>query len=153
MRRTRLMVGGLALVVSGMLFLGAVGGTAVGAEESSPRLHMLALTNHDRVRHDRSALSFAPRLATYAKSHSQAMVDTGNIFHSTAEQLVAALEGYHWELGGENIGVGDSLEGLEEAFMASREHRKNILRRIYDHAGVGIVRSDEKIWITVIFFG
>ncbi len=65
----------LAFLMSGLLFLGAVSARAVGDEELGPRRHMLALTNSDRVYHDRAALSFAERLAHYAKSHSQAMAD------------------------------------------------------------------------------
>ena len=146
-------MGLLAILVSGMLLLGAAGGIAVGEEKLGPRLHMLALTNSDRTYHDRAALSFAERLAAYAKSHSQAMADKGYIYHSTGDQLREALEGYKWELGGENVGVGASLESLEDAFMASDAHRKNILRRVYDHAAVGIARADDRIWITVIFYG
>ena len=81
------------------------------------------------------------------------MADHGYIYHSTGDQLRAQLDGYQWQLGGENVGVGGSLESLEDAFMASTEHRKNILRRVYDHAAVGIVRADDRIWITVIFYG
>ena len=114
---------------------------------------MLALTNSDRTYHDRAALSFAERLAAYAKSHSEAMADKGYIYHSTGAQLREALEGYKWELGGENVGVGASLESLEDAFMASDPHRKNILRRVYEHAAVGIARADDRIWVTVIFYG
>ena len=114
---------------------------------------MLTLTNSDRMHHDRSALSFAERLAAYAKSHSEAMAAKGYIYHSTGGQLREALEGYTWELGGENVGVGASLESLEDAFMASEPHRKNILRRLYEHAAVGIARADDRIWVTVIFYG
>ena len=154
MRSTRRRLGSLlAIVLCGLVFLGTVGGTAVGEERIGPRRHMLALTNHDRANHDRSALSFAERLAHYAKSHSQAMADRGYIYHSTADQLITALDGYDWQLGGENVGVGGSLESLEDAFMASTDHRKNILRKVYDHAAVGIVRQDDAIWITVIFYG
>ena len=143
----------LAFLVSGLLFLGAVSTTAVGEEKLGPRRHMLALTNSDRESHDRRDLAFAARLARYAKSHSQAMADKGYIYHSTGDQLRAALDGYKWQLGGENVGVGGSLESLEDAFMASTDHRKNILRKVYDHAAVGIVRADDRIWITVIFYG
>ena len=153
-RSTRRRLGGLlALLMSGLVFLGTLGGTAVGEERIGPRRHMLELTNDDRADHDRAALSFAEKLAHYAKSHSQAMADDGYIYHSTAEQLQNALAGYDWQLGGENVGVGGSLDSLETAFMASVDHRKNILRRIYDHAAVGIVRQDDAIWITVIFYG
>jgi uncharacterized protein YkwD len=143
----------LALLVSGTLVLGAVSGAAVGEEKLGPRLHMLALTNSDRESYDRRDLAFAAKLARYAKRHSQAMANKGYIFHSTGDQLRAHLDGYDWELGGENVGVGGSLESLEDAFMASTDHRKNILRRVYDHAAVGIVRVDDRIWITVIFYG
>ena len=149
----RRLAGLLAFVMSGLMFLGTVSSTAVGEEKLGPRRHMLALTNTDRERHDRRDLAFAARLATYAKSHSQAMADRGYIFHSTADQLRGALDGYRWQLGGENVGVGGSLESLEDAFMASTDHRKNILRKVYDHAAVGIVRADDRIWITVIFYG
>jgi uncharacterized protein YkwD len=145
--------GTLAFLMSGLLFLGTVSASAMGDEKLGPRRHMLALTNSDRVYHDRATLSFADRLAAYAKSHSEAMANKGYIYHSTGDQLREALEGYTWELGGENVGVGGSLESLEDAFMASDLHRKNILRRTYDHAAVGIARADDRIWITVIFYG
>jgi uncharacterized protein YkwD len=147
------LAGLLALLMSVLLLLGAASGSAVGDEKLGPRRHMLALTNSDRTYHDRSALSFAERLAAYAKSHSEAMAAKGFIYHSTGDQLREALEGYTWELGGENVGVGGSLESLEDAFMASEPHRKNILRRLYDHAAVGIARADDRIWVTVIFYG
>jgi uncharacterized protein YkwD len=140
------------VLVTGLLVLGAGAGTATG-EDLSPRRTMLALTNNDRATHDRRELGFATRLSRYAKAHSQAMADEGYIFHSTGDQLRKALEGYDWALGGENIGVGGSLKSLEDAFMASDPHRKNILRKVYDHAAVGIVRQDDRIWITVIFYG
>jgi uncharacterized protein YkwD len=149
----RRLVGLLAILVSGMLLLGAAGGTAAGEEKLGPRRYMLALTNSDRERYERGELAFADRLARYAKAHSLAMADDGYIYHSTGDQLRRALEGYDWELGGENVGVGGSLESLEDAFMASDLHRKNILRRVYDHAAVGIVRAEDQIWITVIFYG
>lgn len=153
-RSTRRRLGRLLIfAVSGLVILGTVGGSAVGEGRFGPRRHMLAMTNRDRADHDRSALGFADRLAGYAKSHSQAMADAGDIFHSSGDQLRAALAGYRWQLGGENVGVGGSLGSLEDAFMASTEHRKNILRRVYEHAAVGIVRQDGRIWITVIFYG
>jgi uncharacterized protein YkwD len=148
----RMLGGFLALLMSGLL-IGAASGSAVGDEKFGPRRHMLALTNSDRTYHDRSALSFAERLAAYAKSHSEEMAAKGYIYHSTGDQLREALEGYKWKLGGENVGVGGSLESLEDAFMASEPHRKNILRRLYEHAAVGIARADDRIWVTVIFYG
>ena len=143
----------VAAALACLMMFGLVAGAAEGEERVGPRRHMLALTNTDRANHDRHALTFNERLSHYAKAHSQAMADGGYLFHSTRDQLLAALAGYDWELGGENIGVGGSLEGLEEAFMASPPHRENLLRRVYEHAAIGIIRQDGRTWITVIFYG
>jgi len=141
----------IAVALAGLLLFGA-SGIAVG-RDLGPRRTMLGLTNEDRAAHDRDDLNFAARLALYAKDHSQAMARRGYLFHSSENQLRGALEGYNWEIGGENVGVGGSLESLEDAFMASKLHRENILRESYRHAAIGIIREDGRIWITVIFYG
>ena len=144
----------VALLLAGLLlFGGAASGVAVGSDDLGPRRTMLALTNDDRAAYDRRNLDFADRLARYAKEHSEAMARKGYLFHSTEDQLLAALDGYTWDLGGENVGVGGSLESLEDAFMASELHRENILRPEFRHAAIGIAREDDAIWITVIFYG
>jgi uncharacterized protein YkwD len=51
------------------------------------------------------------------------------------------------------VGVGSTLESLEDAFMDSKKHRQNILRREFLHAAVGVVREDGRLWVTVIFYG
>lgn len=117
------------------------------------RSDFLDLTNDDRARHDREALRLARVLSRYATHHSRAMADRGFLFHSPEEDLRAALEGIEWSVAGENVGVGDSLDDLEDAFMASTVHRRNILARTYDHAAVGVVVEDGRVWVTVIFYG
>jgi uncharacterized protein YkwD len=141
----------VAVALTGLLLFGAPG-VAVG-RDVGPRRTMLGLTNEDREAHDRRDLGFADRLARYAKDHSEAMARKGYLFHSSEGQLRSALDGYAWEIGGENVGVGGSLESLEDAFMASKLHRENILRESFRHAAIGIVREDGRIWITVIFYG
>jgi uncharacterized protein YkwD len=120
---------------------------AVARERST----MLELTNQDRSQHDRIALALNAELSRYAKRHSHDMAEAGYLFHTA--DLAAKLTGLDWTVGGENVGVGTTLDGLEQAFMDSTTHRKNILRRTYDHTAIGIVRSDGKFWVTVIFYG
>jgi uncharacterized protein YkwD len=81
------------------------------------------------------------------------MADRGFIFHSSEDELRGALHRTAWSMAGENVGVGDSLDDLENAFMASTVHRHNILARSYDHAAVGVVVQDGRVWITVVFYG
>ena len=152
----------LAFLLTGFTFAHT---RADAAERTSPpvavakgtrtemRADFLDLTNEDRARHDREALRLARVLSRYATHHSRAMADRGFLFHSSEDDLRAALEGTEWTAAGENVGVGDSLDDLEAAFMASDVHRHNILARTYDHAAVGIVIDDGRVWVTVVFYG
>lgn len=143
----------IALLLAGLLVVGTVPGGADAAERSGRRVYMVSLTNEDRAEHDRRALRFQAQVSRYAKHHSRVMARRGYIFHSTEEQLRNALGNVDWSIGGENVGVGGTLESLQRAFMASRLHRQNILRKTYNHMAVGIVNADDSIWITVIFYG
>jgi uncharacterized protein YkwD len=144
----------LAVLISALLFLGlTLDSTAHAEQQFGRRRQMLALTNDDRQARDRADLSFAARVSRYAKAHSREMADKGYLFHSSDDQLRNAFDGLEWSLGGENVGVGGSLESLEDAFMASKLHRENILRPEFDHAAIGVARADGRIWVTVIFYG
>lgn len=143
----------IALLLAGLLVIGSAPGRADAAPNVGRRLQMVSLTNGDRQAHDRGALAFQARISKYAKQHSRAMAKEGYIYHSTEEQLRAALGDVDWSLGGENVGVGGSLDSLQRAFMASKLHRQNILNKTYDHMAVGIVKSNDSLWITVIFYG
>jgi uncharacterized protein YkwD len=79
------------------------------------------------------------------------MADAGELFHTG--DLAAKLRGLRWSVGGENVGVAPSLDDLQDAFMASKPHRSNILREGYDHTAIGVVQSDGNFWVTVIFYG
>lgn len=147
------LVAAIALLMAGLLVVGTAPERADARERTGRRVRMVNLTNDDRREHDRRALGFETRVSRYAKGHSQAMARKGYIFHSTEAQLRRALGDVDWSIGGENVGVGGSLESLEEAFMASKLHRQNILRKSFDHMAVGIVREDGALWITVIFYG
>jgi uncharacterized protein YkwD len=114
---------------------------------------MLSLTNDAREHHQRSDLRLNMRLSHYAKRHSVAMARAGYLFHSDTSALMQALRPYHWSIGGENVGVGSSVDGLQGAFMRSKEHRDNILRSAFDHTAIGMVRMHGKLWVTVVFYG
>jgi len=132
------------LVSSGIAITPARAGSRLRAE-------MAPLINDDRADKDRAALELDLDLSRYAKRHSQDMVDAGALFHTI--DLAAKLKGKHWSIGGENVGVAPSLPDLEDMFMASTPHRRNILNREFDHFAVGVVESDGNFWVTVIFYG
>lgn len=112
---------------------------------------MLAITNRARANRGVQVLDLDARLSRYAKRHSREMAEAGYLFHT--ENLAARLSGVDWSMGGENVGVGSSLRDVQGAFMGSTPHRQNILQTRFDHAAVGIVKSDGTLWVTVIFYG
>ena len=143
---------GIALAL--FIVLLAQGVSADRASASSDhrrRAHMLSLTNDDRAQRDKAALKLNAALSRYAKHHSRQMATQGYLFHTT--DLPSKLRGFDWSIGGENVGVGSTLDGLEGAFMNSPPHRKNILRTAFDHAAVGVIHSNGSFWVTVIFYG
>jgi uncharacterized protein YkwD len=79
------------------------------------------------------------------------MAQAGYLFHT--EDLTAKLKGVDWSIGGENVGVGSDLDGLQDAFMRSKPHRRNILGSRFEHVAIGIVQTDDSFWVTVIFYG
>ena len=115
------------------------------------RSQMAPLINDDRADKDRKALKLDLELSRYAKKHSQDMADAGGLFHTS--DLAAKLKGKHWSIGGENVGMAPTLRALEDMFMASTPHRRNILNREFDHFAVGVVESGGNVWVTVIFYG
>lgn len=143
---------GIALAL--LIVLLAQGVSADRASASSDhrrRAHMLSLTNDDRAQRDKAALKLNAALSSYAKHHSRQMATKGYLFHTV--DLPSKLKGFDWSIGGENVGVGSTLDGLEGAFMNSPPHRKNILRTAFDHAAVGVIHSNGSFWVTVIFYG
>ena len=128
-------------------------GIAISPAQAGTRLRsaMVPLINDDRTDKDRAALKLDLELSRYAKRHSRDMADEGEIFHT--EDLAAKLKGKSWSIAGENVGMGPSLSDLEDAFMASTPHRRNILNREFDHVAVGVVESQGNFWVTVIFYG
>jgi uncharacterized protein YkwD len=143
----------VAFVLAALLVVSVVQSETNAEERHGRRRQMLSLTNDDRRRHERKALDFATAISDYAKAHSRAMAREGFLFHSTEERLRNLLAGRNWSIAGENVGVGSTLESLEDAFMDSKKHRENILRREFLHAAVGVVRDGGRLWVTVIFFG
>ena len=77
------------------------------------------------------------------------MASKGTIFHTT--NLAGVFSGLSWTLGGENVGMGPSMDALQQAFMASLHHRENILDRRFHRFGIGVVWKNGIAFVTVEF--
>lgn len=133
--------------ITAALVLG--GGTAATATEGQERGFVNRI-NRERVDRGLRQLATKSDLATVARRHSARMADAGDIWHN--QNLPNEVSG-RWTVLGENVGMGGSVDSLHQAFMDSDGHRRNVLFSNYDQVGVGVVESDQMIFVTVVFAG
>jgi uncharacterized protein YkwD len=122
-------------------------------------------TNADRRADQLTSLATSATLAKLARSHSVAMArksaqrygahcNSGALWHNNISKA-----SNHWVWLGQNVGCGSlgsdglaaSVQRVQDAFMASTGHRRNILYRKANLFGVGSWIQDGVIWVTVNF--
>ena len=122
-------------------------------------------TSADRRENGLKSLSSSVTLAKLARSHSVAMArksaaryggrcDSRALWHNDISRSSG-----HWVWLGQNVGCGSlgsdgltaSVRRIQNAFMASSGHRRNILYRKANLSGVGTWIKDGIIWVTVNF--
>lgn len=103
---------------------------------------IFSLTNQERTSRGIEPLSYSTVLQDYARQHSAEMSRAGNVFHSSLpDDIVAENVGY--------IGAVPDWETKEnDAFMASVDHRANILDSRLKVIGVGVVVAGGVAYVT-----
>ncbi|MQA99204.1 MAG: hypothetical protein GEU78_02750 [Actinobacteria bacterium] len=105
--------------------------------------------NRSRVRAGKSRLKLDPELGKVARVHARKMAREGSIFHQSSSQLGSRVT--RWSTLGENVGVGSTPTSLHKAFMRSPGHKANIMYSAFRNVGVGTVRKNGRLYVTVIF--
>jgi uncharacterized protein YkwD len=72
--------------------------------------------------------------------------------HNPDLASVAASIAPTWQHAGENIGVGGTVDAIQQAFLNSPPHYANIVGP-YDRVGIGVTISGDQIWVTLDFLG
>ncbi|HEX6206878.1 MAG TPA: CAP domain-containing protein [Actinomycetota bacterium] len=116
------------------------------------------LMNQERRPKARATFRLDRGLSRIARRHSRRMASMGTLHHNP--NLVEQVRGRRWQRLGENVGVvgptgnlRETLRMLHGAFMNSDPHRRNILYRPFRRVGVGLVRNDGRVWVTIVFLG
>jgi uncharacterized protein YkwD len=114
---------------------------------------MLALTNQSRRAHGTHAVRMDHRVSHKVKHHSRKMARSEELFHTANVPRYLRGRNYNWW--GENVGYSyqSDLGSLQRAFMNSPLHRQNILNGAYDRVGIGVERHDDRVWVTLVFYG
>lgn len=123
------------------------GATCCGELEAELERAILAI----RAERELVALSRRPELDRVARAHSADMARRGYLSHATPEGLDppgrlarAGLEGF--TLAAENIArtdEADPVAAIARGWLASPEHRRNLLSPPFNATGIGIARSPD----------
>lgn len=140
---TRNPLAALSLVFSMAALLLFVPSAQAGASTS-----LVGLTNNARASSDLPPLAVSADLSAAASRQASRMAASGTLYHTPNLGGVVCC----WSSLGENVGEGASTGVIFSAFMASPEHRANILNSSYTQIGVGIaVDSKGTMWVSEIF--
>lgn len=114
------------------------------------------LINKERESHQKPPYEYDEGLAAVARAHSADMLENQFLDHESPRtgrvgRRIAAAK-IRVMACGENIAMSRSLEDAHANLMKSPGHRLNILRDIFTHCGVGIVRASNGLcYITQVF--
>lgn len=122
-------------------------GPALAASASAEEVLFGLLINEERARSSLSPVSFDEELLMAARNHSMRMAAAGRVFHNS--NLPNEVSG--WLVLGENVGRGNTVEVIHDAFMTSPTHRAEILYPEYRGFAVGTIVSGGLIWVTELF--
>jgi len=147
---------GVALLGAALLTANPQPVTAFNAGSAAATLFQLM--NGARVNNGRHAVQQNSTLVSLAQWRSKDQVERDYFDHTvkgTGYQVYHwyDLNGLQYSWGGENIGWnngysdGDSPVAIHEGFMASPEHRANILEPSFTHGGVGAYGKDNVMFL------
>src|SRR4051812_29138968 len=109
----------------------------------------LRQTNQARVASNETTLRLDPELSKVARLHTREMTSKDLLYHTSDNDMIHRVTG--WNTLGENVGVGGTVDSLQQAFMNSPPHRHNILYAPFRHVGIGVRETNGRMWVTVIF--
>lgn len=106
-------------------------------------------TNAARSKAGVAKLSLDPQLSKAARMHTREMVKRDLLYHTPNDKLTRRVT--NWTVLGENVGVGGTVDSLQQAFLNSPEHKANILFPQFKYVGIGSIQRGGRLWVTVIF--
>jgi uncharacterized protein YkwD len=119
---------------------GTIGGQAAAATLTRSEFALLKVMNQVRVAHGIRPLRLDGRLERAARSHSRTMLRTGQFFHGAFTTRIRST-GVKAPRVGENlawgVGVLARARAIVNMWLASPEHRANLLRRGFRRVGIG----------------
>jgi hypothetical protein len=136
-----------AILLALALTLGLAGPAAAQTLEPGLEDRLVTLTNQARAREGKPPLRVELQLTRIARDWSHTMASRQELSHRPS--LGSAITG-SWTRTGENVGVGPSIDRIQDAFLNSPGHRRNIVGD-FDRVGIGVYERNGRYWVTVNF--
>ncbi len=122
---------------------------------------LIQMTNEERGRMGLGPLSEDPRLTEAAKMKAKDMLQRDYFSHwspdGTSPWYWVSLAGYNYQYAGENLAIGFlDAKDVHKAWIASPDHKNNILGANYSDIGIAIEEGDfygQKTFLVVQVFG
>lgn len=143
-----------AAFVIGFLFCGLPCARAQ-AGLSRDEQELLALLNQERANAGLSKFSFSEQLSHAAQSHTELLVEHGQLSHQfqgepgLADRVGAT--GLRYEASGENVALASNIEEAHQGLMHSLPHRANILNPQYNEVGISVMVRHGTLFVTEDF--
>ncbi len=133
------MVRGLYAILAVVALALPISATAAGSTQDASVLREM---NRVRAEHGLSSLRYDEHLQRAAVSHTQEMLSTNVFSHGAFGSRMLQFD-VQSHVAGENLAWGTGNEGtaraIVAAWLASPEHRANLLRPSFDRVGIGAV--------------
>ena len=137
-----------ALVLAPALLFGGAALSQAHAAGDPHAGSFVAKTNAERTSRGLRAMVVKSDLAAVAARHSARMAAKNSLHHNP--NLGSEVSG--WQVVGENVGNGGSVDSIHRALMNSPAHRANILATDYTEVGMATVTDSRGvIWVTQVF--
>ena len=117
------------------------------ADTVSAEAEFVARINALRTGQGLPAFEVHPVLVAKARGWAQTMSDAGRIWHSTLSDGVTV----DWQKLGENVGMGGSVDGLHQAFVASPRHHDNLIDPDFRYVGIGVAMNGDTMYVSEVF--
>ncbi len=105
--------------------------------------------NEARSKGGKPSLHLDKELSKAARRHTWEMTTKDLLYHTPSPTMRSRVT--NWQLIGENVGVGGTVDSLHIAFMNSPDHKRNIMEGSFKHVGIGTRMEHGRLWVTVIF--
>ena len=132
---------GATVLLSGLVIFAVFSATAAWADDAKPTVDQAEAQFVARLNQERTSRGLAP-LAVAGD-----MAAAGHPYHDPNIRS----EVQDWQILGDNVGSGASVDNIHAGFMNSQVHRDEILEPRYTQVGVGAYWAGNVLYVTEIF--